>query len=183
MTTQGESEGLDIEFKHIISDCVFCGSALLSINGTTPYNAVYGRVPQFLPEINVPIDDVAPGTMRHEQRMREISVQVMVEGTAQARIKRALNTKTRPAGQIFEYKIGDLVDFRRTASTNDASGWKGPAKLIDNTDITPGTLTVSYQRDMPIKVRLQDVRRHLDYFCFMAAPHTPCKPARLSGRR
>ena len=91
-------------------------------------------------------------------------MQAMVEGTAQARIKRALNTKTRPAGQSFESKLGDLVDFHRTAPTKDASGWKGPAKIIDNTNITRGTLTVRYQRDMPIEVRLQDVHRHLDYF-------------------
>ena len=53
---------------------------------------------------NVPIDDAARGTMRHVQRMREINVQAMVEGTAQSRVKRALATKTRPAGQSFEYK-------------------------------------------------------------------------------
>ena len=44
---QCESEGLDIEFKHILSDCVLCGNAL-PINGARPYNAVYGRAPQFL---------------------------------------------------------------------------------------------------------------------------------------
>ena len=89
VVTQREAEGLDVEFNHILSDCVLCGHALLSVNGPTPYNAVYGRVPQLLPDINVPIDDAAPGTMRHAQRMRDISVQAMVEGTAQARVKRA----------------------------------------------------------------------------------------------
>ena len=29
VVTQREAEGLDIEFKHILSDCVFCGNALL----------------------------------------------------------------------------------------------------------------------------------------------------------
>ena len=100
----------------------------------------------------------------------------MVEGTAQARVKRALATKTMPAGQSFEYKIGDIVDFHRTASTKDASSWKGPAKVIDNTNITRGTLTIRYQRDMPIEVRLQDVRRHLDYFCFLAGQFSPLDP-------
>ena len=49
-----------------------------------------------LPDMNTPIDDAAPGTMRHVHRMREISIQAMVEGTAQAIVKRALSTKTRP---------------------------------------------------------------------------------------
>ena len=115
-------------------------------------------MPQLLPDINVPSDDAAPGTTRHVQRMREISVQAMVEGTAQARVKRALATKTRPAGQSFEYKIGDIVDFHLAASTKDASSWKGPARVIDNTNIARGTLTIRYQRDMPSKVRLQVVR-------------------------
>ena len=29
---------------------------------------------------------------------------------------------------------------------------------------------------MPIEVRLQDVRRHLDYFCFLAGQHSPLDP-------
>ena len=41
-------------FKYILSDAVFCGNALLTINQTTPYNAVYGRVPKILPGINCP---------------------------------------------------------------------------------------------------------------------------------
>ena len=122
---------------------------------------------------NTPIDGAAPGTMRHVDRMREISIQAMVEGTAQARVKRALSTNTIPAGQIHDYKICDLVDFHRAPSTKDASGWRGPAKIIDNTNITRGTLTVRYQRDMPLEVRLQDVRRHLDYFSFVAAKSSP----------
>jgi len=173
VSTQCEAEGLDVESKQILNDCIFSGNASLSINGSTPYNAVYGRVPQMLLDTNMPIDDAAPGTMRHVQRMREISIQAMVEGTAQARAKRALNTKTRPAGQSHDYKIGDLVDFHRAPSTKYASGWRGPANTIDNTNITRGTLTLRYQRDMPIEVRLQDVRRHLDYLSFMPTKSSP----------
>ena len=53
------------------------------------------------------------------------------------------------------------------------SGWKGPARIIDNTNIACGTLTVCYQRDLPIKVRHQIMRRHLYFFCFLAAPQSP----------
>ena len=79
---QCKKEGLDAPFKYILSDAVFCGNAMLSINGTTPYNAVYGRVPPLLPDMNMPIEDAPPGTVRHVQRMPEISIQAMAEGTA-----------------------------------------------------------------------------------------------------
>ena len=52
----GPKEGLDVPFKQVLSDAVFCGNAMLSINGTMPYNAVYGRVPLLLPDMNLPIE-------------------------------------------------------------------------------------------------------------------------------
>ena len=128
VTTQCETEGLEIEFKQILSECVFCGNAMLSINGSTPYNAAYGRVPALLPDANLPSDDAAPGTVRHVQQMREISIQAMVEGTAQARVRRALGSKARSVGQSYDYKIGDLVDFHRAPSAKYVSGWKALLK-------------------------------------------------------
>ena len=62
--------------------------------------------------------------MRHVQRLRETSAQAMVAGTSQTRVKRALGTNTRPAGQSFDYTIGDLVDLHKTSVVKDASGWK-----------------------------------------------------------
>ena len=98
VTTQCQSEGLTVEFKHILSDCVVCGNAMLSINGSTPYHAVYGRVPALLPDDRQVIDDAEPGTARHVIRMREISVRAMVDGIAHTRVQRAMNTKARAAG-------------------------------------------------------------------------------------
>ena len=63
--------------------------------------------------------------------------------------------------------------FHITPAAKDARGWKGPAKIIDNTNLTRGTFAVRYQRDMPIEVRLQDVRRNLDYLSLTAAPTSP----------
>ena len=85
---------------------------------------------------------------------------------------RALGTQTRSAGQSYDYKIGDLVGFHRAPSAKYVSGWKGPAKIIDNTSLTRGALTIRYQRDLPIEVRLQDIGRHLDFFCFLSAPNS-----------
>ncbi|MFM7985136.1 MAG: hypothetical protein ACKPKO_38040, partial [Candidatus Fonsibacter sp.] len=136
-----------------------------------------------LPDTSLPIEDAVPGTMRHVQRMREISIQVMVEGTAQARVRRALGTKTRSVGQSYDYKIGDLVDFHRAPSAKYVSGLNGLANIIDNTNLTRGTLKIRFQRDLPIEVRLQDVRRHLDFFCFMAAPHSLLDAGRAEWAR
>ena len=119
------------------------------IGGTTPHNAIYGRPPHLLPDINAPIEDVALGTTRRAQHMREMSVQVMVEGASQARAKRALGTQARPAGQSHDHKIADLVDFLRAHPSKDNSGRKGPAKVVDNTVNPRGTLIVRYQRDLP----------------------------------
>ena len=97
----------------------------------------------------------------------------MIEGTARARVQRALQTHTLPAGQGRGLKIGELVDFRRNTIFKDVTSWKGPAKVIDNTDIERGIVTIRYQRDLPIEVRLQDIRQHLEYLVFTAAHGSP----------
>ena len=76
------------------------GNALLSINGCTPYNAVYGRTPPLLPGLEVLNDDgeIMPLTDRQVGRVREISVQAIVEGTAHNKLFRAINARTPPAG-------------------------------------------------------------------------------------
>ena len=49
---QAKEEGLSIPFTSIPAEAVFCGNARLSVNGRTPYNSVYGRVPLLLPSID-----------------------------------------------------------------------------------------------------------------------------------
>ena len=94
----------------------------------------------------------------------------MVEGTAKARLQRAWKTRTAPAGQSHDYKVGDLVDFHRVMGSKDASGWKGPAKIIDTTNISRGTVTVRYLRDLPIEARVQGVRQHMEHLVLWAHP-------------
>ena len=132
-------------------------NALLTINGASLYNAVYGQTPAMLPEMDIAIEEDGPGTAIHVRRMRAIRIQAIVKGTARARLQRALHTMTVPSRKNRDYKIGDPVDFHRMASSRDARGWKGPAKVIDNTHITRGTITVRYQRDFPIECRVQDI--------------------------
>ena len=91
-------------FSSIVAEAVFCGNALLSINGSTPYNSVYGRAPNVLPgieQLEAPdgAEPAAPGMISHTHRLREISIQAMVEGSARARLGRAMNARTTIAAQ------------------------------------------------------------------------------------
>ena len=74
----------DIPFKCRLSEAIFAGNCLSSVNSTTPYNAVYGRVPHLLPNITAyaqPERDgetqPLPGLIHHSGRLRDIEVQNM----------------------------------------------------------------------------------------------------------
>ncbi len=95
---QCKAESLDINFTHIMSESVFCGNALVSVNNTSPYNAVYGRAPRLLPNLELGDTDSTDAAWQMD-RIREISVQQMVEGTARTRASRALRTRTLPASR------------------------------------------------------------------------------------
>ena len=171
--TQLQEEGIpDIPIQQILSEAIFAGNALISVNSTTPYNALYGRVPVLLPDINAaPVDDVGsqPGTIRHSHRLREIAVARMVEGTARERIQRALNTRTLPAAQQT-YREGDAVDYFRPAANKDLPGWSGPATITDMSSATRGIIKVKY-KDRELVCSPKDLRPHLAYLCFLVAPH------------
>ena len=58
-------EGLTYPFDLILSEAIFAGNALLTVNGSTPYNSLYGRVPRIL----LGIDQIAaPGAAQPGER-------------------------------------------------------------------------------------------------------------------
>ena len=89
-----------------------------------------------------------------------IAIETMVQATAQAKTKRALQTRTLLAGQRMDYRAGDLVDFYRHPSNKDTSGWKGPAKVLSNNTPEHGCCQLQYLRS-PFECRFQDMRHHL----------------------
>ena len=106
--------------------------------GQTPYRALYGRDPpglaEFEPTSETQLDDSSGGVSgfsRYNHRVRETAIASMVQETAQQRIERALESKTRVAGEQLELEQGDLVDFWRKPATKDESGWRAPARVID----------------------------------------------------
>ncbi len=98
----------------------------------------------------------------------------MVEGTARLRASRAVRTRTLPVGEREDYKLGEQVDFYRPPSSKHVSGWSGPSRIIDVSNLARGTVTIRHRCDMPIEVRLQDLRRHLSFLVFLSAPHAAC---------
>ena len=92
----------------------------------------------------------------------------MIEWTARERARRALNSKTIIAGQSENYQPGDKVDFFRKGGAKDATGWTGPATVVDNTHISRGTLTIRHIHGT-MEGRLADIRRHLPFLVFEAA--------------
>ena len=52
MYGQMREEGILLPFESVLSEATFCGNALITVGGNTPYNAVMGRVPAMLPSID-----------------------------------------------------------------------------------------------------------------------------------
>ena len=99
-----------------MAEATLAKNIFLSCHGESPYKALYGRVPNILAEFEkahgAAIEDGDPGDIsRSHHRLREISVQKIVEGVAQDRASRALRLKTRPALQELRLGIGDEIDF------------------------------------------------------------------------
>ena len=96
----------------------------------------------------------------------------MVEGTSRARIQRALNTRTLPAGQAAQYQVGDQVEYHRPQGKKDISGWFGLATICDMTRLERGVTGVRHQNKV-LDVRLADMRHWSEFYCLLAAPGSP----------
>ena len=169
-------EKIQMPIKFVLSEATFCTNAMVTVNNSTPYNCVYGRVPHILPSIDQP-DAINEGTLdpvgsvRYTHRLREISVAAVLQETAKTRAQRALNTRSIPAGQREKYQPGDLVDFYRPLGSKDASGWIGPAKVIDPSHLDKGSITVRHVH-RPIEIRIGDLRRHMPFLVFLASSNS-----------
>ena len=124
---QFKEEGISVPFSVIITECVLAKNTLTVVAGQTPYRAHYVRDPpglaEFEPTSETRLDDSSGGVSgfsRHNHRVRETAIASMVQETAQQRIERALESKTRVAGEQLELEQGDLVDFWRKPATKDA---------------------------------------------------------------
>ena len=60
------------------------------------------------------------------------------------------------------------MDFYRSQTSKDASGWFGPAEVTDVSRATRGVISVRWQ-SRTIDVQLPNVRRHLHFFSLLTA--------------
>ena len=119
-------------------------------------------------ELTDPESMPLPGVLRNSHRLREIAIQQMIEGTARARLGRALRTKSLAPGEAENYQINEEVDYYRPPSNKDTPGWTGPARITDLTQIQRGTIGINHQ-GKSITCRLGAVRRHLSFLCLESA--------------
>ena len=161
--SQMQEEGLNVDNDLLLSECIMAGNCLVAVGGTTPYNALFGRQPGILPELPA----LAGHGGRDAQRVREIAVQQMVEGTARAKVQRAMRTATRPTAEDKDFKVGDSVEFYRPPSSKDTPGWNGPARVTDTTDQSRGNIGIKWQGRLMI-CRIQDLRHELAMWCMIA---------------
>ena len=84
--TQLRDEGITLPFPQRLAEAVFAGNALLSISGHTAYQSLLGRTPSVLPQLSLSdaaaADTIGDDTSRQCHRLREISIQAVVAGTA-----------------------------------------------------------------------------------------------------
>ena len=97
-----------------------------------------------------------------------MSLANIVRGSAEERLNVAANTRTRPAGQLIEYKPRDKVDFYRGPPHKDLTGWRGPAEVVSMDRADEGVIEVRWQgRVLPC--RFPDVRRSILWLVFIGA--------------
>ena len=94
---------------------------------------------------------------------------MLFRSSARARLGRAVNTRSTVSAESLGLEVGEEVDFYRTPGSKDASGWYGPATVIDVSRATRNIITIKYQNQVT-EVQLQNIRRHLHFWAFLAAP-------------
>ena len=103
---------------------MIAGNAPLALDESLPYDAVYGQRPSLRPDSPGLIDDgTDAGTLKSVARLRGISIQHTVDGTAKARPPAIMGNPHGIVGQSRGYMVGDIADFHRAMGTTYARGW------------------------------------------------------------
>ena len=80
---QLKEEKIVLDKEVFVAECFLVKNLMISVAGSSPYQAVYGRVPplmaEFEPASETQLDDTSGGVSgmsRHHHRLREVSVQI-----------------------------------------------------------------------------------------------------------
>ena len=109
---------ISIDSKRSLAEALFVSNAFTFYNGVSPYNALQGRQPACLPDLNAPDHESSNDSSDHsrEQQIRHVSLGAITQSTVVAKANRALEATTRQAGPLH-YKPGGLVSYDRPTST------------------------------------------------------------------
>jgi len=164
--SQCAEEGIAISDRLCMFEAVIAKNALFTLGKYTPLQAVFGRQPSILPDLESGdgnLDDSVGGPealSRNRHRVREIAVSAMVERTAIERAQRAARSKTRRSTIDEKYEIGDDVEIFRQPSAKDVTGWRSGSRITHVEE--DGTIHSKWQGGILIS-RPQDVRRALTF--------------------
>ena len=167
--SQAQREGLPITNDHCLTVSLTAKNSLFTVGDMSPMQAVFGRQPAVLPNLDAPattLDDTHTGPellSRGRHRMKEIANQSMIEATARKRMEIAASSKPRQAVQGSGFNVGDEVEFHRKIQGKEVSGWRGPGEIMKLD--SDGTVHVKWQGS-GITCRLQDVRQALVHLIF-----------------
>ena len=150
---QCSRDGLLVSDTAILDECVLAKNCMVSVTGNiTPYKAVFGRTIPMLADLEPASataledqDDGIDGVSRHIHRLREVALSNIIQSSSSQRLDRALQSRTRPAGERQNLQLGDLVDIWRTPPNKDVSGWRGPATVVNTSRIKEGVVDVQWQ--------------------------------------
>ena len=150
MRYSDNKDGLNVTPGQLLDESLLACNCILSVHGTSPYEALFGRVPPLLRDLHgehsTALDDISGGaTSKHIHRLRELSLQNIIQGHAEERLRIASTTKTRPAVQSLDLKPGDLVEFYRDPPGKDVSGWRGPGPVVSIDRADEGLIEVRWQ--------------------------------------
>ena len=124
---------VEITFTRLYAEAIFAVNAFSFYNGVSPYNALYGRQPAFLPDLeNLDFPKTGENSDHlREETIRQAGISTITQATSVQRIKRAIDAKTTFDGK--QYKPGQLVDYHRPPYDKDShGGWTGPCVVVAN---------------------------------------------------
>ena len=174
--SQTLKDGLKATPEQILDESFLACNCLLSVHGTTPYTARFGRVPNLLRDLHgetsgTGLDDISGGAAsRHIHSLRELSLKMIIQGHAEERLRIASSTRTRPAIQTLDLHPGDQVEFYRDPPSKDVTGWRGPATVVSLDRADEGIVEVRWQSRL-LQCQARDVRRYIAYIVFLASSH------------
>ena len=156
--TAARKDGLvSVTSAQVLDESFLACNCLLSVHGTSPYEALFGRVPPLLRDLHggnaaTALDDLSGGLVS----------KTIISGHANERLRIASNTNTRPAAQTLNLIFGYQIEFYRDPQSKDVTEWRGPGTVVSLDRADAGIIELRWQSRL-YQCRVPDVRRVIAY--------------------